>query len=48
MTEQELQERAEANISFYRHLLTYCLVNAGLMALDYYDNGKIDWAFSPC
>ncbi|MGB2171223.1 MAG: 2TM domain-containing protein [Flavobacteriaceae bacterium] len=47
MTEQELQERAEANISFYRHLLTYCLVNAGLMALDYYDNGEIDWAFFP-
>ena len=45
MTEQELQERAEANVGFYRHLLVYVLVNTGIMAFDYFDNNKIDWAF---
>ena len=35
MTEQELQERAEANVGFYRHLLVYVLVNTGIMAFDY-------------
>ena len=47
MTEQELQERAEANVGFYRHLLVYVLVNTGIMAFDYFDNNKIDWAFFP-
>lgn len=47
MTEQELQERAEANVAFYRHLFIYILVNAGLMVIDYFDNNKIDWAYFP-
>ena len=47
MTEQELQERAEANVDFYRHLLVYVLVNTGIMAFDYFDNNKIDWAIFP-
>lgn len=47
MTEEELQERAEANVSFYRHLFTYLLVNIGLFGLDFFDNGRLDWAFFP-
>lgn len=45
MTEKELQERAESNVSFYRHGFMYLLVNAGLLGLDFFDNGRIDWAF---
>ena len=47
MTEQELQDRAEANVGFYRHLFIYILVNAGLFVLDYLDNGRFQWAFFP-
>lgn len=47
MTEQELQERAEANVGFYRHLMVYVLVNLGLLGLDYMDNGSINWALFP-
>lgn len=47
MTEKELQERAEANVSFYRHLFIYILVNTGLLIIDFFDNKKFDWAFFP-
>jgi hypothetical protein len=30
MNEQELTERAKANVGFYRHLLMYVLTNVGL------------------
>lgn len=45
MTEQELQERAEANVGFYRHLMVYTIVNIGLFGLDFLDNGWINWAY---
>lgn len=45
MTEQELKKRAKANISFYRHLITYVIVNFGLFVLDYLDNGYLNWAY---
>ncbi|MCH1518378.1 MAG: 2TM domain-containing protein [Flavobacteriaceae bacterium] len=45
MNEQELTERAKANVGFYRHLLMYFLINAGLFMLDYYDNAQFDWAY---
>ena len=45
MTEQELQERAKANVGFYRHLTVYITVNIGLFGLDYLDNGLINWAY---
>ncbi|MDB4118448.1 2TM domain-containing protein [Flavobacteriaceae bacterium] len=45
MTEQELHDRAEANVAFYHHILTYVIINLGLFALDYYNNAKIDWAY---
>ena len=44
MTEKELRSKAEEVVSFKRHLLTYLLVIAGLFAIDYYDNGHIEWA----
>ena len=47
MTEQELQERAEASVGFKKHLITYVLINLGLFALDYFDNGHINWAYFP-
>lgn len=47
MTEQEIQEQAEANVGFYRHCLTYVIVNLGLFALDYFDNGRFNWAYFP-
>ncbi len=47
MTEQELQERAEANVGFYRHLMTYAIINLGLFGIDYLDNGSINWAYFP-
>ena len=47
MTDKELQEQAEANVGFYKHLLTYIIVNACLIVIDYYDNGIIDWALYP-
>ena len=47
MTEQEIQEQAEANVGFYRHCLTYVIVNLGLFALDYFDNGRLNWAYFP-
>ena len=47
MTEKELQERAEANVSFYRHLFIYILVNTGLLIIDFFDNKIFDWAFFP-
>ena len=47
MTEQELQELAEANVGFYRHCLTYLVVNLGLFGIDYLDNGAVNWAFFP-
>ena len=47
MTDKELQEQAEANVGFYKHLLTYIIVNLGLIVIDYYYNGRIDWALYP-
>jgi hypothetical protein len=45
MTEKELRSKAEEVVSFKRHLLTYLLVIAGLFAIDYYDNGHIEWVY---
>lgn len=45
MTEQELQEQAEANVGFYRHLTVYITVNNGFFGLDYLDNAHINWAY---
>ena len=33
MTEQELHDRAEANLAFYRHILTYVIINLGLLLI---------------
>lgn len=45
MTEKELRSKAEEVVSFKRHLLIYLMVIAGLFAIDYYDNGHIEWAY---
>ncbi|MDG1941531.1 MAG: 2TM domain-containing protein [Flavobacteriaceae bacterium] len=45
MTEKELRSKAKDIVSFKRHLLTYLLVMTGLFAMDYYDNGHIEWAY---
>jgi hypothetical protein len=45
MIEKELRSKAKGNVSFERHLLTYLLVMTGLFAMDYYDNGHIEWAY---
>jgi hypothetical protein len=45
MIEKELRSKAKGIVSFERHLLTYLLVMTGLFAMDYYDNGHIEWAY---
>lgn len=34
-------------MGFYRHLLTYLVVNLGLFGIDYLDNGDFNWAYFP-
>lgn len=39
------ERRAAARMSVQAHLLTYVLVNAGLIGLDWFVDGRVDWAF---
>jgi hypothetical protein len=45
MTEKELRKKAEKNISFKHHLMTYVLVCTGLFAVDILDDGYLAWAY---
>jgi hypothetical protein len=43
---QRATKRVEALSGFYTHLLTYCLVNAGLFLINYFSGGRW-WFFWP-
>ncbi|MDR1525860.1 MAG: 2TM domain-containing protein [Tannerella sp.] len=47
----KLRERAERRVDelrgFYSHLLTYCLVNAGLFLINYLSSSHYWWFFWP-
>jgi hypothetical protein len=49
--DRDLRERAERRVEARRglmsHALIYVLVNSGLMAIDWFTGGGIDWAFWP-
>lgn len=49
--ERELRERAERRVEARRalmsHALVYVLVNSGLVAIDWYTGGGIEWAWWP-
>ena len=45
ITEQDIIEQAQKNISFKKHLFIFILVNCLLVGLDFLDNGKLDWFY---
>ena len=45
LTEEEIIEQAQKNISFKRHLLIFVLVNLLMIGMDWIDNGKLDWIY---
>ena len=45
MTEKELRKKAKEIVKFKSHLLAYLLFTLGFFATDYFNNGKIEWAF---
>lgn len=47
MDENKLLQQAKRQIAFKRHALTFSLVNIGLIGLDYFDNGRLDWFLAP-
>lgn len=51
MDEANLRERAEKRVStraaLLSHATTYLVVNAFLFAIDWYQNGAIEWAWWP-
>lgn len=44
---EEAERRVAARRSVQAHLLTYVVINAGLFALDWFTDGRIDWAWWP-
>lgn len=47
MDEKKLIQQANRQIAFKRHAFTFSLVNIGLIGLDYFDNGRLDWFLAP-
>lgn len=51
MDDAGLRERAERRVTarqaMWSHVATYLLVNAFLFAIDWWTDGRIDWAFWP-
>ena len=47
MNENKLLQQAKRQIAFKRHALTFSVVNIGLIGLDYFDNGRLDWFLAP-
>jgi hypothetical protein len=45
--QQQAEERADALLDFYQHLGSYLLVNSGLVLLDLWQGGGLNWAFWP-
>ena len=44
---KQAERRVEAKRSVISHLLVFVVVNAGLFAIDWWQDGTIDWAFWP-
>ena len=45
LTDEQIIEQANKNISFKRHSLIFVLVNLLLIVLDWYDNGRFEWFY---
>ena len=47
MNDSDLYEQAKRQVGFKRHALTYVLINLLLIGVDFMDNGRLDWFWSP-
>lgn len=45
LSEEQIIEQANKNISFKRHFFIYFLINLLLAGLDFYDNGRFNWFY---